>query len=141
MRKLTLFIAAPLARCDEADRVRLLAIRAGYRVRATWIDQARAAGVKEELTEETAALAIARNDSDLYAAEAVLALCWPGEGREMWSEVGRATLIRTPVVIVRGSSSTKGSVKTGHLPLGAYRPGVRICDTVDDALIVLDALC
>jgi hypothetical protein len=120
------YVAAPFGRAAEANGIALTLRDNGIHVTSRWIGQAlRAEGGKETLTQESAAAAIRQNDADVVSSDSVLALYYPGEGREFFCEVRFALSLFKRVVWLGDPGM-----------LTAWRPGVTVvssaaCSTVD----------
>lgn len=121
---MNVYVAAPYA---DAPVVRALhAALAAQRLKptSTWADKAvgtdLAARADVDLDEARATLA--QNDADLASADAVLVLARPGVGGEMFAEIRWAIGAGIPVIWV------------GRRILSAFRPGVTLCNDLDEAL-------
>lgn len=103
-------------------------IYAGIIPLASWVDDALSGKSDKHLTAASAQAALAVNDFELASSDAVLVIAREGTGGEMFCEVGRALALSIPVFWV------------GRRVLSAWRQGVTICDSVDDAIDTIKAV-
>jgi hypothetical protein len=121
---LRVYVAAPYRR---AGLVRaLMATTPHVRWTSRWAMGARGPEQLETLTRDEQRRLAAGNDEDLADSHVVLAIAFPGEGGEMFSEIGRALMERTPVIWT-------GPRKT----LSTAREGVLFVDGLEAAVGVL----
>ena len=123
-----IFISAPFRRYREAAKADAELTAAGLVVRARWIPEACILHGSAELNSKLAKESYTMCDEDLFAADAVLALCYPREGAGMWDELSYARECRhLPIVAVVGRESWQ-------YPLPLWRPNVIRVATVQDAI-------
>lgn len=125
-----IYVAAPYARAPYVREVHSCLADLGMRIASRWAYGAPPVEVLPETPTdlERASLRATRkaNLEDLRGADCVLALTFPGEGREMWAEIHEAIREHVPVLWA-------GPV----LSLAAYEPGVHRVPTVSHAIQLL----
>lgn len=76
----------------------------------------------------------ADNDEGVHAAHAVVALCYPGLGKEMFCECALARLLEKKIVWV----SMTGDLRS--LPLSAFRRGSVRAEDLERAMLALSSI-
>jgi hypothetical protein len=99
----------------------------GVRWTSRWARSARGPERLDTLTRAEQQRLARGNDEDLAASHIVLALAFPGEGGEMFAEIGRALLLGIPVVWI-------GARRT----LSAAREGVLVVDELEIAVQLVE---
>lgn len=112
------YIAAPFRKYLEAEKLQALLHGAGYYVNSRWLRLARQfSGVEPVHDIQLARAAIRENDSDVECCDALVAMLYPGLGREMFAEARYADTFHKPVFWFTGAH-----LSAPLPPLSAYRP-------------------
>lgn len=118
---LKVFVAAPYGRRLEVRKLHERMRDLGFEPVARWPMN----DYEDSVVPRVARVDASRNDHDRDKAHCLLMLGYPGEGGESFAECGSSLLCRTPVCWV------------GRRILSTYRDGVRIAESIEEALDVL----
>lgn len=119
------YIAAPFREYLEAEKLQAMLQGAGYYVNSRWLRLARQfSGVEPAQDFQLARAAIRTNDSDVECCDALVAMLYPGLGREMFAEARYAATLHKPVFWFTGTLPSASLP-----PLSAYRPDNFVVET------------
>lgn len=134
-RTLYVYVAAPFRRFQEVEGVHAKLLESNMKPTSTgWVNAAIASGgqdlasyVSSPADLDTLQEAIAQNDIAISGSDIVIALCYPGEGRQMFAECELARILDVPVIFVASDKAVFHG--------GAYRVGALQRATVDEAIV------
>lgn len=121
------YVAAPFADIIPVRAIHNKLRDRGFEPCSMWAERVEP-GTPDAFSVAVARAALAQNDADLASADCVLVIARDYAGGEMFVEFGTAITRGVPVFWV------------GRRILSAFRPGVSLYDSVDEALVAMESL-